>query len=57
LPAFIYYLLVNLGDTLEGFIPDYFLGTGTVGGLYRFIADLLSVGVLIGMLVMFRRLF
>ncbi|OGO28701.1 MAG: [Fe-S]-binding protein [Chloroflexi bacterium RBG_16_54_18] len=55
--GFIYYLLVNLGDTLEGFIPDYqFLGSGAVGSLYRFLADLLSVGVLIGMLVMlFRR--
>ncbi len=55
--GFIYYLLVNLGDTLEGFIPDFhFLGTGTIGGLYRFFADLLSIGVLIGMLVMlFRR--
>ena len=48
--AFIYYLLVNLGDVLEGFIPDYlFLGTGTVGNLYRLGVDVLSVAALIGM--------
>jgi Fe-S oxidoreductase len=56
--GFIYYLLVNFGDTLEGFIPDFhFLGTGAVGGLYRFLADLLSVGVLVGMLAMLIRRF
>ena len=48
--AFIYYLLVNLGDVLEGFIPEYlFLGTGTVGNLYRLGVDVLSVAALIGM--------
>ncbi|MFQ5922065.1 MAG: (Fe-S)-binding protein [Anaerolineales bacterium] len=47
--AFIYYLLVNLGDVLEGFIPDYrFLGTRTVGNLYRLGVDLLSVAALVG---------
>ncbi len=47
--AFIYYLLVNLGDVLEGLIPDFvFLGTGTISNLYRLIADLLSVAALIG---------
>src|SRR3990172_5934922 len=34
--GFIYYILVNLGDTLEGFIPNFhFLGAGTIGDLYR----------------------
>ena len=48
--AFIYYLLVNFGDVLEGFIPDYlFLGTGTVGNLYRLGVDVLSVAALVGM--------
>lgn len=48
--AFIYYFLVNLGDVLEGFIPDFlFLGTGPVGNLYRLGVDVLSVGALVGM--------
>jgi Fe-S oxidoreductase len=48
--AFIYYLLVNLGDVLEGLIPDFiFLGTGTIGNLYRLGADVLSVAALVGM--------
>ncbi|MEE9217343.1 MAG: (Fe-S)-binding protein [Anaerolineales bacterium] len=48
--AFIYYLLVNFGDVLEGFIPDYlFLGTGTIGNLYRLGVDVLSVAALLGM--------
>ncbi|MBN1147792.1 MAG: (Fe-S)-binding protein [Anaerolineales bacterium] len=56
--GFIYYLLVNLGDVLEGYIPGFhFLGRGLIGGLYRLGADLLSVGVLVGMLVMLARRF
>lgn len=56
--GFMYYLLVNLGDMLHGFIPDFhFLGQGTVGGIYRLLADLLSVGVLIGMTAMLIRRF
>lgn len=48
--AFIYYLLVNLGDVLRGFIPEYeFLGSGTMGNLFRLGADLLSMAALIGM--------
>jgi len=48
--GFIYYFLVNLGDLLEGFVPEFvFLGEGSLGDLYRLGADVLSVGVLIGM--------
>ncbi len=48
--GFIYYFLVNLGDVLEGFVPEFvFLGEGSLGDLYRLGADVLSVGVLIGM--------
>ena len=47
--AFIYFLLVNLGDMLEGLVPDFiFLGTGTIGNLYRLGGDVLSVAALIG---------
>jgi len=54
--GFIYYLLVNLFDTLAG----YFLGfalPGLIGDLYRLGADVLSVGVLVGMLALMIRRF
>ncbi|MEK7326999.1 MAG: (Fe-S)-binding protein, partial [Chloroflexota bacterium] len=48
--GFTYYLLVNIGDGLQGFFPGFvFLGEGFIGDVYRLGADLLSVGVLIGM--------
>ncbi|HLB49970.1 MAG TPA: (Fe-S)-binding protein [Anaerolineales bacterium] len=48
--GFTYYLLVNIGDGLQGFFPGFvFLGEGIIGNLYRLAADLLSVGVLVGM--------
>jgi Fe-S oxidoreductase len=56
--GFIYYLLVNLGDVLSGFFSGFtFMGTGTIGDIYRFLADLLSVGVLVGMTVLIIRRF
>ncbi|OGO41718.1 MAG: [Fe-S]-binding protein [Chloroflexi bacterium RBG_16_58_14] len=56
--GFIYYLLVDLGDVIEGFIPNYvFLGSGLPGDLYRLLADLLSVGVLVGMVALIVRRF
>ena len=48
--GFTYYLLVNIGDGLQAFFPGFvFLGSGFIGNLYRLAADLLTVGVLIGM--------
>jgi Fe-S oxidoreductase len=56
--GFIYYLLVNLGDVLSGFIPHFtFLGQGWVGDIYRLGSDLLSVGVLAGMVALIIRRF
>ena len=56
--AFAFYLLVNLGDVLEAYIPGFaFLGHGVVGGLYRLIADVLSVLALIGMAALLVRRF
>ena len=56
--GFIYYLLVNLGDVLQALLPDFhFLGTGRVNDLYRLGGDLLSVGVLVGMLALIVRRF
>jgi len=50
--GFSFYLLVNLGDLLEGFLPDYtFLGdTGLLFELYRFAADIFSVAVIVGVI-------
>ncbi len=48
--GFMYYALVNLGDVLQAYIPHFvFLGEETIGNLYRLGADILSVGVLVGM--------
>ncbi|MBE0408372.1 MAG: (Fe-S)-binding protein [Anaerolineales bacterium] len=56
--GFIYYLIVNLGDVLEGFILNFhFLGTGIIRNLYVLGADLLSVAVLIGMVALVIRRF
>jgi Fe-S oxidoreductase len=46
--GFIYYVLVNLFDVLEGFIPGFTI-PGVVGDAYRLLADLLTVAVLAGM--------
>ena len=54
--AFVYYLLVNVGDGLQGFIPGFvFLGEELIGDIYRLIADLISVAALIGMAALMLR--
>lgn len=56
--GFLYYLLVNLGDGLQAYIPGFvFLGKGTFGDFYRLGADILSAGVLLGMLALTLRRF
>ncbi len=56
--GFTYYLLVNLGDVLSAYIPNFhFFGSGVLGGIYRLLADILSVGVLIGMSSLLARRF
>ncbi len=56
--AFIFYLLVNFGDVLEGLISNFeFLGVGTLGNLFRLTADVLSVAAIIGMLALIIRRF
>lgn len=56
--GFMYYLLVNLGDVLEGFIPGFrFLGDGVIGRVYRLAGDVFSVGVLVGMAALLLRRF
>ena len=46
--GFIYYVIVNAVDILEGYLPGFHL-PGPVGNIYRLLADLLSVAVLVGM--------
>ncbi|MEJ2512067.1 MAG: hypothetical protein P8Y72_10785, partial [Anaerolineales bacterium] len=55
--GFFLYVLVDIGDLLEGYIADFsFMGTGLVGDLYRFLADISSVAVLVGIIgLMLRR--
>ena len=56
--GFLYYMFVNTGDVLDGFIPDFhFLGQGTLGNFYRLGADIFSVFVLFGMTVLMIRRF
>jgi Fe-S oxidoreductase len=56
--GFLYYLLVNFGDVLQAYIPDFiFLGEDWIGDLYRLGADLLSSAVLTGMVALLLRRF
>ncbi len=56
--GFIYYLLVNAGDILRGFFPEFqLLGVGIPGGIYRLLGDLLSIAALLGMAVLLVRRF
>ncbi|RME99209.1 MAG: [Fe-S]-binding protein, partial [Chloroflexi bacterium] len=54
--GFIYYVLVNIVDMLEGMIPGFHI-PGAAGGLFRLLADLLSVAVLVGMVYFLVRRF
>ena len=56
--GFTYYLLVNLGDVLQAYIPGFhFMGQGVIGNIYRLGADILSIGVLVGMIFLMVRRF
>ena len=48
--GFIFYMLVNAFDVIAGYIPAFhhFLNSGAMG-VYRFLSDIFSVSVLIGM--------
>lgn len=56
--GFIYYGFVNLIDILEGMVPNFQFLPGTiVGDIYRLLADLLTVGVLVGIIYLMVRRF
>ncbi len=45
--GFGFYMLVNLVDVIRGYAPDFEI-PGMVGDIYRLLADVLSIGVLVG---------
>ncbi len=56
--AFILYILVNIGDVLQGYIANYhFLGRGMIGNLYRFFVDIFSILAVLGVLIFLIRRF
>ena len=57
--GFIFYFLVNAIDVIEGFNPDFhFLGEGTIGNnIYRYLADIFSFTVIIGVIYFLLRRF
>ena len=55
--AFMFYLLVNLLDIVEGYFPIKFGNLGVIGGLYGLTADLLSVAALAGVVYFLLRRF
>lgn len=55
--GFLFFVLINLGDVIEGYFAITFLGAGLIGDLYRLLADLLSVAILAGMIYFLLRRF
>lgn len=56
--GFIFYGLVNVVDVVEGFVPNFhFLGDTVFAGIYRLLADVLSIGVLVGVIYFLIRRF
>lgn len=55
--GFMFYFLVNFGDVLQGLFPITFLGHNFIGTIYRFLADILTASVLIGMVYFLVRRF
>ncbi len=56
--GFIFYLLVNVFDVLEGYIPGFQpFGNTLVGNIYRLLADVFSVSVIVGMIYFLVRRF
>lgn len=55
--GFVFYFLVNFGDLFQGYFPVKFLGSGLIGNVYRLLADLFTLSVLIGMIYFLVRRF
>ena len=56
--GFLSYILANIGDVLEGFFPYFtFFNLGSLGGLYRLSAEVVSVFIIAAMLLLLLRRF
>jgi Fe-S oxidoreductase/nitrate reductase gamma subunit len=55
--GFVFYLLVNLADAIEGFVPFAISSATTPGAIYNFVADILSLLVLVGVVALVVRRF
>jgi Fe-S oxidoreductase/nitrate reductase gamma subunit len=57
--GFLYFILVNLADLLNGYIPGFRFAenAGLLGDVYRLLADIFGAGVIIGILGMVIRRF
>ncbi|NLE53004.1 MAG: (Fe-S)-binding protein, partial [Chloroflexi bacterium] len=55
--GFVYYILINTGDLIEGFFDVHFFGDGRIGGVYRLLGDVLSVLTLAGVIYFLVRRF
>ncbi|MCY3901707.1 MAG: (Fe-S)-binding protein [Caldilineaceae bacterium] len=55
--GFVFYLLVNFGDLVQGYLPVRFLGENPVGAAYRFLADVATAAILAGMVYFLLRRF
>jgi Fe-S oxidoreductase len=56
--GFLYFVLVNIGDLLQAYLPDFqFLGSGSTGNFYRLGADISSIAVLTGIAALIIRRF
>ncbi len=55
--GFTFYLLVNLVDAVDGYVPLSFASLGLFGNLYVLLADILSALVLVGVLALVLRRF
>ena len=55
--GFVFYLLVNFGDLLQGYLPIRFLDENPLGAVYRFLADIITVAILTGMVYFLLRRF
>ena len=56
--GFLYYLLVNIGDILHGFVLNLrFMGAGALSGLYRLGADVVTLLILVSVIYFLVRRF
>ena len=56
--GFVYYLLANVGDLAEGFLPEFRpLADTKFGWVYRMVGDILSAGVIVSMSLLLGRRF